>query len=196
MARARFCRESTHLDNARYGWSCAARQHRSVQGFCVLGGPGSPGSQRDNRSQNRSKTSPRSPRIPSSGLTATRIWAIDINRPSLQGEPGDQPVIYRHGMDATPCNANTVWWIMPTTTARSVGGPRTAETTVHGVRRHLPRPPGKTSDHWHGRPATNTAVWRTSSNDDRNICTVNTSDEHYRGQPHTPPPLGAPMPRI
>lgn len=130
MARARFCRESTRLDNARYGWSCAARQHRSVQGFCVLGGPGSPGSQRDNRSQNRSKTSPRSPRMPSSGLTATRILAIDINRPSLQGEPGGQPVIYRHGMDATPCNANTVWWIMPTTTARSVGGPRIAGTTV------------------------------------------------------------------
>ena len=37
--------------------------------------------------KNWSKTSARSPRIPSLGLTAARIWAIEINHPSLQEEP-------------------------------------------------------------------------------------------------------------
>ena len=37
-----------------------------------------------NSVKNRPKTSSRSPRIPSSGPAAARIWAIEINRPSLQ----------------------------------------------------------------------------------------------------------------
>ena len=50
LAQVRFCLESACSDHARCGWSCAAWQHRGVQGFFtgwLLGGPGPPGSQRD-----------------------------------------------------------------------------------------------------------------------------------------------------